>query len=84
MKKLTSIANLKSYCLHIGLEDSEYEVAMANNPHNIQSAAMDVVMAWYRGKGKPRKWSTVVSAFHSIGMGDYASELAEQIRSKSV
>ena len=84
VKKLTTNMALKSYCLHIGLEDSDYEVAMANNPHSIQSAAMDVVMAWYRGKGRPRKWSTVASAFQSIDMGDYASELAEKIRSNSI
>jgi hypothetical protein len=76
--------DLQSFSLRIGLTDEDISVALADNPNSIQAAVNAVLMVWYRGKGKPRTWTTLVTAFYKMDMTDYAEELAEKIRSKNL
>jgi hypothetical protein len=84
VKKVTSKVDLQSFSLRIGLTDEDISVALADNPNSIQAAVNAVLMVWYRGKGKPRTWTTLVTAFYKMDMTDYAEELAEKIRSKNL
>lgn len=79
-KKLTTSALLKQFSLFIGLDNSDCEAASSDNPNNIAGAALATLMIWYKGKGKPRVWRTLVDAFVHVDMADYASELKEKIQ----
>lgn len=80
-RKLTNSTLLKQFSLFIGLDNSDCETAISDNPSNIGGAALATLMIWHKGKGKPRVWKTLTDAFVHVDMADYASELREKIQS---